>query len=141
MKGLEKFDRKPLLFKRQMWERDGCRAWDWASVGTWGHSVEISASAFLRRGLKGRQRCQGAEAFEAVSGGGGQGERRAEPGARRTPAHEHRVVRSSRGAGMCNQRPEGEVEGSFTQDGAPMIQPSLWIFPISKQTSCCFSFL
>ena len=66
MKGLEKFDRKPLLFKRQMWERDGCRAWDWASVGTWGHSVEILASAFLRRGLKGRQRCQGAEAFEAV---------------------------------------------------------------------------
>ena len=31
-----------------------------------GDTVEILASAFLGRSLKGRQRCQGAEAFEVV---------------------------------------------------------------------------
>lgn len=82
VKGLEKFEGKPSYSKGKCGKRGGRRAWDWAGVGTWGHSVEISASAFLR-GLKGDKDVKVQRHLKLWrSGGGGQGERIAEPGAR-----------------------------------------------------------
>ena len=73
-----------------MWERGESWAWGWVSVGAWGHSVEISASTFLRRGLSGDKDVKVQKHLKLWrSGGGGQGERRAELGAE---GHQHTSI-------------------------------------------------